>query len=190
MLLISLFNLHAAAYVDHDTYQDSDGIRYYLMYYDVNSESITYSNSWSRYSSAAAINGQSLYTSSQYSLTIRCVPRSLVIYFLQAPASGSVDIYVNGDLIDTVVVPQSDSYSLYEYSIPDFDQESDIVILNKSNSVYVSGSAYQQNGRCYFAGYSVYDVPSPSAVEELWSFIKPFLPFVIILSMFLAIVIR
>lgn len=154
-----MFNIHAAAYVDHDSYQDSDGVRYYLSYYDVNSESITYSNSWTRYSSQVAINGQAVYTSSQYSLTIRCVPRSLVIYFLSAPASGSVDVYFNGDLIDTVVVPQSDSYSLYEYSIPDSDLDSEIVLLNKSNLVYVSGSSYQQNGRCYFAGYSVYDVP-------------------------------
>lgn len=152
-----MLNINAGAYVDHDSYQDSDGVRYYLSYNDVNSESIAYSNSWSRFSTEAAVNGQAVYTSSQYSLTIRCVPRSLVIYFLSTPASGSVDVYVNGDLIDTVIVPQSDSYSLYEYSIPDSDYESDIVLLNKANPVNVSGSAYQQNGRCYFAGYSVYD---------------------------------
>lgn len=185
-----MFNIHAAAYVDHDTYQDSDGVRYYLNYSDVNSESITYSNSWTRYSSQASINGQAVYTSSQYSLTIRCVPRSLVIYFLSAPASGSVDVYVNGDLIDTVVVPQSDSYSLYEYSIPDSEYDSEIVLLNKSNPVYVSGSSYQQNGRCYFAGYSVYDVPAPSTLDQILSFIKPFIPFVILLSFILSFVFR
>lgn len=71
--------------------------------------------------------------------------------------SGTISVYINGDLIRSYVVPQSDSYSVYTVDLSSYnsDQICDIVVVNHANSV--SSGSYNQAGRCYFAGYNNFE---------------------------------
>ena len=150
------------------------------MWGDVNSDSISYSHSWSVYNSVAGVNGQTKYTSSQYSFTLKVRPYNLRLFFLQAPLSGTISVYINGDLIRSYVVPQSDSYSVYTVDLSSYnsDQICDIVVVNHANSV--SSGSYNQSGRCYFAGYNNFE----SLVDDE----APFIPFTGILLFFALVV--
>lgn len=100
---------------------------------------------------------------------------------ISAPLSGDVYVYINGNLVRDLTVPQSD-YTEYIIDLSEFDSdtESEIVLVNQANTVYSSGSSYGQSGRMYFAGYENFE---SFADDE-----APFIPFTGILLFFVLVV--
>lgn len=152
---------------------------------------MVYSNTFSSYNSEYGINHQTKYTSSQSSFTIRCTPQGLKLRFLSAPLSGDILIYIDGQLVRDLTVPQSD-YRLYEVDLSEYDSdvESEIVVVNQANTVYASGSSYGQNGRLYFAGYENYVISDEVTFSSYLSSLGIMILAVIVVSGFLVLLFR